>query len=122
MQAGSDPRGPIGKGAAPPPRHQMEELCKRVGLIFVAALLLSLPMPAIVFPAALSSFLFYAAVGTMLMALWRSEPAFPHRCLNRWDSAAVLLLCSLLAGLAVDASAVDAYFREQLGAPAGTHQ
>ena len=116
MQVGNDPRGHLHRGAAPPPpRLQLEILCKRVGLVLAAALLLSLPMPGIVFPAVLSSFLFYGSVGMMLMALWRSDPAFPPRELNRWDCAAVLLLVSLVVGLAVDAAAVEAYFQEHLG-------
>jgi amino acid transporter len=105
-------------GEAVPPAAQLREFGARVGVTVLVAVAVAAALPAMLFTAAMSAFLFYAAVGMALMALWRSEELAQPGRLNRWDSAVLLMLLSLAFGLMVDEEAVSGYLEERFDAVA----
>jgi hypothetical protein len=100
--------------ARAPTMLQLREVGARVGITVLVAVAIAATLPDVLFAAAMSAFLFYAAVGLGLMALWRSEELAQPGRLNRWDSAIMLMLLSLAFGLTVDEEAVSAYLEAQI--------
>lgn len=103
-----DDDGNNGNRPGPPPNR--EEPSNRralfnLALTLVIAMVLGSASPEPLRAAAVGSFLFFAAIGVSLVALFRKEKAFQPK-LTRWDVAAILYLLSMTSNLFVDQEAV----------------
>lgn len=82
------------------------------GLVSLLALSVASFLPSVVALSAFSSFLFYAALGALLVALLHRESwRAPH--LTGWDQAALLLALALFAGFFADPEAAREYLAER---------
>ncbi len=87
-----------------------------VALAVAVALLFSTSLPLAVMPAAMETFLFLAALGAMLAAVFRRESMRGPR-LTGWDQAMMLLFLSMAAGFLVDQEAVHQHLEAMRAVP-----
>lgn len=90
--------------------HTDREIHNRRALLTVAmtvalAFALSSSLPGPVIPAAMESFLFFGAIGAILVAMLRRDDMKAPR-LTGWDQALMLMFLSLASGFFVDPTAV----------------
>ncbi len=78
----------------------------RTAVVVAVAVFFASFTPPAVFPAALSQFLTFAALGACLAGLLRREPVLSARHLTHWDEAAAYLVISTVTAWFVDPEAV----------------